>query len=198
MSSNFFAMISRMKYIDRWSLMRNSHRENLSEHSMETACVAHALAIIGNKRFGRHLNAERAALLGLYHDAPECLTGDMPTPVKYYSEQVREAYKTVEDSACENLVAMLPEDLRAEYLPLFYTAEADGELWELVKAADKICALIKCIEEAKAGNGEFSSAADSLAKTVKTLGMPEADVFVDEFLPGFEMTLDELKRGSNF
>ena len=112
MASNFFAMISRLKYIDRWALMRNTHEENLSEHCMETACIAHALAVIGNRRFGKYYNAERAALLGLYHDAPETLTGDMPTPVKYYSPHIREAYAQVEQSACEHLVSMLPEDLR--------------------------------------------------------------------------------------
>lgn len=114
-----FAMISRLKYIDRWALMRNTHEENLSEHCMETACIAHALAVIGNRRFGKYYNAERAALLGLYHDAPETLTGDMPTPVKYYSPHIREAYAQVEQSACEHLVSMLPEDLRADFAPFF-------------------------------------------------------------------------------
>ena len=120
MASNFFAMISRLKYIDRWALMRNTHEENLSEHCMETACIAHALAVIGNRRFGKYYNAERAALLGLYHDAPETLTGDMPTPVKYYSPHIREAYAQVEQSACEHLVSMLPEDLRADFAPFFF------------------------------------------------------------------------------
>ena len=123
MASNFFAMISRLKYIDRWALMRNTHEENLSEHCMETACIAHALAVIGNRRFGKYYNAERAALLGLYHDAPETLTGDMPTPVKYYSPHIREAYAQVEQSACEHLVSMLPEDLRADFAPFFFKDE---------------------------------------------------------------------------
>ena len=131
MASNFFAMISRLKYIDRWALMRNTHEENLSEHCMETACIAHALAVIGNRRFGKYYNAERAALLGLYHDAPETLTGDMPTPVKYYSPHIREAYAQVEQSACEHLVSMLPEDLRADFAPFFFKDETDEELWKL-------------------------------------------------------------------
>lgn len=118
--ATFFAMISRLKYIDRWALMRNTHEENLSEHCMETACIAHALAVIGNRRFGKYYNAERAALLGLYHDAPETLTGDMPTPVKYYSPRIREAYAQVEQSACEHLVSMLPEDLRRDFAPFFF------------------------------------------------------------------------------
>ena len=131
MASNFFAMISRLKYIDRWALMRNTHEENLSEHCMETACIAHALAVIGNRRFGKYYNAERAALLGLYHDAPETLTGDMPTPVKYYSPHIREAYAQVEQSACEHLASMLPEDLRADFAPFFFKDETDEELWKL-------------------------------------------------------------------
>lgn len=142
-------MISRMKYIDRWALMRNEHRENLTEHSFEVAVIAHALAEIGRKRFGKQLNGEKAALLGLFHDAAETLTGDMPTPVKYYNEEVRNAYKTVEQKAAESLISMLPVDFREDYAPLLIADESDGELHILVKAADKISALIKCLEEKK-------------------------------------------------
>ncbi len=193
MGSNFFAMISRLKYINRWALMRNTHKENLSEHCMETAAVAHALAVIGNKRFAKSYNAERAALLGLYHDAPECLTGDMPTPVKYYNEEIRNAYAAVESNACTTLVNMLPEDMRSDFEPFFCPKEEDEELWKLVKAADKICALTKCIEEQKAGNSEFVKAAESVKKSVESLGIPEAQEFVKEFLKGYEITLDEIR-----
>ena len=193
MDNGFFAMVSRMKYINRWALMRNEHSENLCEHSFEVAVIAHALAVIGNRRFGKNLNGERAALLGLYHDTPETLTGDMPTPVKYYSEEVRLAYKTVEENACKSLVAMLPEDFREDYAAMFLPEEADDELWKLVKAADKISALIKCIEEKKAGNSEFIKAGEGIKEAIDGLDLPEAKVFVEEFLPSYELTLDELK-----
>lgn len=194
MDNGFFAMVSRMKYINRWALMRNEHSENLSEHSFEVAVIAHALAVIKNKRFGGNVNGERAALLGLFHDTPETLTGDMPTPVKYYSEEVRNAYKTVEESACRSLVEMLPEDFRDEFSPLLIADEEDTELWRLVKAADKISALIKCLEERKAGNSEFVKAGEGIKESIEKLDMPEAKVFIEEFLPAFEMTLDELKN----
>ncbi len=193
MDNGFFAMVSRMKYINRWALMRNEHSENLCEHSFEVAVITHALAVIGNKRFGKKLNGERAALLGLYHDTPETLTGDMPTPVKYYSEEVRLAYKTVEENACKSLIEMLPEDFRDDYSPMFLPEDGDAELWKLIKAADKISALIKCIEEKKAGNSEFVKAGEGLKSAIENLGLPEAKVFVDEFLPAYELTLDELK-----
>ena len=193
MDNGFFAMVSRMKYINRWALMRNEHSENLCEHSFEVAVIAHALAVIGNKRFGKNLNGERAALLGLYHDTPETLTGDMPTPVKYYSEEVRLAYKTVEENACRSLIDMLPEDFREDYSAMFLPEDGDEELWKLIKAADKISALIKCIEEKKAGNSEFVKAGEMLKSTIENLDLPEAKVFVEEFLPAYELTLDELK-----
>jgi len=190
---HFFAMISRMKYIDRWSLMRNSRSENLSEHSMEAAVVAHALVLLHNRRFGGELNAERAALLGLYHDAPESLTGDMPTPVKYHSKELRKAYKSVEDNACLTLINMLPDDLKVDYKPFFFPAPEDAELWKYVKAADKICALTKCIDEKKAGNTEFEKAEGSVREAITAMQMPEADCFLNEFLPGYSLTLDEIK-----
>ncbi len=194
MENGFFAMVSRMKYINRWALMRNEHSENLSEHSFEVAVIAHALAIIKNKRFGGNINGERAALMGLFHDAPETLTGDMPTPVKYYSEEVRNAYKTVEENACKSLIDMLPEDFQSEFAPLLISQEEDAELWKLVKAADKISALIKCLEERKAGNSEFIKAGEGIRESIEKLDMPEAKVFIEEFLPAFELTLDELKN----
>ena len=184
-------MVSRMKYITRWALMRNTVSENISEHSHEVACIAHALAVLGNKRLGKSYNCERAALLGLYHDMPEILTGDMPTPVKYFSKGTREAYKTVEDAACEKIMTMLPKDIKDEYSPLFFRQEEDRELWRLVKAADKISALIKCMEEEKAGNREFVSAKETTLQTLEGLEIGEADIFIKEFIPSFELTLDQ-------
>lgn len=194
MSSSFFALLSRMKYINRWALMRNAHEENLSEHSLDVAIISHALVLLHNKRFSGSLNAERAAVLALFHDAPEILTGDMPTPVKYYNEQVRNAYRAVEENACLTILSMLPEDLKSEYTDFFFQSSEDTELWKFVKAADKICALIKCIEEKKAGNTEFNQAAVSTLRSIREMNMPEANCFIEEFLPDFEKTLDELKN----
>ncbi len=193
MKNSFFAMISRMKYINRWSLMRNEHAENLSEHSFEVATLAHALAVIRNNVFGGNLNADRAALIGLYHDAPESLTGDLPTPVKYYSEQVRQAYKTVEENACNSLISMLPEELRGNFEPFFIPQEDDAEIWQIVKAADKISALIKCVEEKKAGNSEFVKAAQGIRESIDKTALPEVDYFMQNFFSQYELTLDELK-----
>ena len=198
MSFNFFAAISRMKYIDRWALMRNSREENLSEHSMEVAMIAHALCIIGNTRFGRSLNADRAAVVGIYHDASEIITGDMPTPVKYYSEDIRDAYKKVEAVAEFKLLNKLPSDMRDAYEQIFRSGEGEDDLYmrRLVKAADKLSALIKCIEEEKSGNTEFHTARESTERTLDKLrrDLPEVDVFMDEFLPPYGKTLDELNR----
>lgn len=192
--NHFFAMVSRMKYIKRWALMRNSHEENISEHSLEVATVAHALAIIHNKRFGGDVNADRAAVLGVFHDMPEIITGDMPTPVKYYSRQVHEAYSQVEDEACRAMLEMIPADLREEYQPYFIKCEQDRKLWKFVKAADKICALTKCIEELQAGNSDFKTAAQSTREAVKKMEMPEAECFMDEFLESYGLTLDEMTQ----
>ena len=164
MNYSFFAMISRMKYIDRWALMRNTDRESLDSHSKEVAVIAHALAVIGNKRFGKNYNPDRAAVLGLDHDAHEIITGDMPTPVKYHSEEMRKAYAVVEDTAGEKLLSMLPSDMRDTYRDAFFKKEEDTYLWKIVKAADKISALIKCIEEMKAGNKEFEKVISSIER----------------------------------
>lgn len=196
MQSTFFAIVSRMKHIDRWALMRSSRPENLSEHSLEVAMIAHALATIGNVRYGRSLDAGRASLVGLYHDASEIITGDMPTPVKYHDSRIRDAYKQVEHEAEQTLLAKLPQDLRPAYEELFSTdgSEDDAYLLALVKAADKISALIKCIDEAQAGNAEFRTAEASTRARVEELAqtMPEVRDFVDEFLPSYGSTLDEL------
>ena len=193
MQSDFFALMARMKYIDRWALMRNAHEENLSEHSLEVAITAHALVLLHNQTAEVPLSAERAAVLSLFHDAPEILTGDMPTPVKYYNDAVRDAYRTVEQSACETILSLLPESLRGEYLPLFVPQEADAPLWRFVKAADKICALTKCIAERQAGNLEFETAAASTREAIRRMNCPEAEQYLESFLPGFQKTLDELR-----
>lgn len=190
--NHFFAMLSRMKYINRWALMRNTHTENISEHSHEVAMIAHSLAVIHNKRFGGNVNAERVALLGIYHDAPEIITGDMPTPVKYYSMQIHEAFNKVEDDACNALLDMLPNDMQDEYRPFFFKTEEDRELWKFVKAADKICAYTKCLEEAKAGNGDFAKAAKTNLKSINEIDMPEVKCFMEDFLPSYNLTLDEM------
>ena len=191
---SFCAMMSRMKYIDRWALMRNSRKENISEHSLEVAMLAHLLAVIGKVRFGKPLDADKAALLGIYHDCTEIITGDMPTPIKYYSEEMRETFHKIEDNAAIQLLEMLPEDIRAEYRDLFFAQEADAYLWKLAKAADKLSALIKCIEEEKAGNTEFQSARVSTEDSVRKMELEEVDVFFREFLPAYEKTLDGLRE----
>ncbi len=191
MSYSFFAMLSRMKYIDRWALMRNTEHESLDSHSKEVAVIAHALAVIGNKRFNKNYNPDRAAVLGLYHDAHEIITGDMPTPVKYHNDDILYAFKAVEDSANEKLLMKLPEDLRDAFAPLL-TGEGDDELMPLVKIADKLSAFIKCVEERKAGNTEFREAEAATLKRIKESSIPEAEVFMEEFLPAYELTLDML------
>jgi 5'-deoxynucleotidase len=191
MGYSFFAMLSRMKYIDRWALMRNTESENLDSHSKEVAVIAHALAVIGNVRFSKNYNADRAAVLGLYHDAHEIITGDLPTPVKYQNEKILGAYKEIEDSATERLVSMLPDDLKNEFMGAL-TGAGDKELLSLVKAADKLSALIKCIEERKAGNMEFKEAERSTRERIAELNQKEANVFLEEFIPAYELTLDQL------
>lgn len=189
---HFFAMLSRMKYIDRWGLMRNTRRENVCEHSLETALVAHALASLGNEKFGKSYDPERAAVLAIFHDSSEIITGDMPTPVKYHSEEIRKAYGEVEDRAVEHLVSMLPEELRPSYRELMtMSGEQDEALKPLVKAADRISAVIKCVEERRSGNRDFSKAEQTILKSIADMGLPEADYFIKEFLPSYGLTLEE-------
>lgn len=190
---SFGAMLSRMKYIDRWALMRNSTKENISEHSLEVAMIAHLLAVIGRVRFGKELDADKAALIGIYHDSTEIITGDMPTPIKYYSDEMRDTFKEIEDLAAIQLLAMLPDDIREEYEDLFFAREQDAYLWKLVKAADKISALIKCVEEEKAGNTEFVNAKKMTKKSIEAMELEEVAVFFDEFFPAYLKTLDELQ-----
>lgn len=188
---SFFAMMSRLKYINRWALMRNSREENLSEHSLEVAMLSHALCTIGNKRLGKTLNADRAALIGLYHDATEIITGDMPTPVKYFNSNIKSVYKEIEHTACGKLLSILPEDLRGEYEKIFEPTDEYKYEKALVKAADKLSAYIKCLDEKKAGNNEFLQAEKATFKAVKELNLEEVEVFMKEFMPAYSRTLDE-------
>ena len=189
--SRFFAIISRMKYINRWGLMRNTISENISEHSLETAFISHLLAVLRNTRHGGNVDAERCALLAMYHDVAEIITGDLPTPVKYYSKEIKNAYAIVEENAEKQLLSYLPDDIRDVYSDIIGHKEKDEELWKLIKAADKISALIKCTEELQMGNKDFEKAYNSTLASIKALNVPEADEFLDEFMPAYRLTLDE-------
>lgn len=191
MNHEFYAMISRMKYIYRWALMRNTESENLCQHSYEVAVLAHALCVLGNTRCGMELDADKAAVIALFHDSSEILTGDMPTPVKYYSEEIRDAYKHVESIATGKLLDMLPEDLRPSYEEVL--SPEDRELTRAVKAADKLSALIKCIEEQKAGNREFDKAYESTLQSIHDLSFEPAELFLSEFIDSYGLTLDQLR-----
>lgn len=192
MAYNFFALMARMKYIDRWGLMRNTQVENIQEHSHMVAVLAHALAVIGREKFGSSIDPNEAAVAGLYHDAPEILTGDLPTPVKYDNPAIKDAYKTVEAVAADKLLSMLPSELCPAFAP-YVKEELSPELLRLVKAADKLSAHIKCLEELRAGNNEFKLAARQTRAALDEMELPELDYFMKYFLPGFELTLDELK-----
>jgi 5'-deoxynucleotidase len=188
---NFFAMVNRMKMIDRWALMQNTTKENIAEHSHSVAVIAHALALIGNKKFGKNYDENRAALLALYHDTTEVITGDMPTPVKYYNDEIKNVYKDIEDIAGKRLLKMLPDEFKDDYEPFFTHKEQDLDLWKLVKAADKISALIKCIEESRMGNKEFEIALKSQEQKINNIGLPEVKYFCEHFLNAYYLTLDE-------
>lgn len=190
MASSFFSLIFREKYIRRWGLMRNTSEENLSSHSMEVAMIAHALALIGNEIYGKQYDEGAVMAAALYHDATEVFTGDMPTPVKYFSREMRENYKVVERQAVDQLIDKLPEKLKPAYKALLDCPNEDVE--RLVKIADKLAAYIKCAEEEKCGNGEFRSAKDSTMKSLENYKCPELDYFIKEFLPAFSLTLDEM------
>lgn len=192
MSYHFYAMMSRMKYINRWGLMNNTKNENISEHSQQVAIIAHCLVLIHNKRFGGSLDADRAAVLAIFHDATEIITGDMPTPIKYYNPDIIEAYKRIEDIAADRLVSLLPDDFKADFEKIIkINDETDAELKKYVKAADKFSALIKCIDEIRMGNDEFAKAKESIETIIHDMNMPEAEVFEKEFLPSFYLPLDE-------
>ncbi len=196
----FFAMLDRMQYINRWGLMRNNRTENIKEHSMDVAMVAHALATIRNQLF-RDPNTETDPLLvigiALFHDASEIITGDLPTPIKYRNPEIMNAYKRLEDQAAEQLLLLLPEEMRGEYRRLFcpdLSNPREAEANRLVKAADRICAYIKCVSEEKSGNTEFISAKATILESIMNLGLPEADYFMANFVPAYGMTLDQISE----
>ncbi|MCI9609346.1 MAG: 5'-deoxynucleotidase [Oscillibacter sp.] len=191
MRSHFFAYISRMRFIQRWALMRNTAPENVQEHSHQAAVLAHALAVIRREKFGGSIDPGLAAAAALYHDASEILTGDMPTPIKYGNPAIQNAYKEVEAVAERKLLTMLPQELQGAYAPVL--TEVDPEVERLVKAADKLSAYIKCVEELKAGNAEFREAAAQTRKALEGFGLPEVEYFLETFLESFSLTLDELK-----
>lgn len=173
--------------------MRNTYTENIQEHSLQVAILAHALAIIKNTYFGGNVNPERVAVLGMFHDSDEIITGDLPTPIKYYNPHIKQAYKDIEEIAKDKLLSMLPDDLQPTYNSLLKLESKDEEHWKLVKSADRLAALIKCIEEEKAGNKEFKKASISIHKTIMELNSPEVNYFMEHFLNGFKLTLDEME-----
>lgn len=189
--NTFFALLLRMKHISRWGLMRNSIPENLSEHALETALVAHALAVIDNTYLGGCAQPEQVATAALFHDASEILTGDLPTPVKYNNPAIRDAFHSIESTARESLLGALPQGLQGPYRDLLFCQEQDPGTYRYIKAADKICAYLKCLEERKSGNLEFESAARQLHRAIGQLGLPAADYFMEHFVPAFSLTLDE-------
>jgi len=192
MSSSFLAYLSRLRLIRRWSLMRNTQPENDAEHSLQVALIAHALALIARKRYQRTVNPDHVLSLAVYHDATEVMTGDLPTPVKYNNEELRDAYHRLEALSAERLLALLPTDLRSSYVP--YMKQESGYEHTLVKAADKISAYIKCLEEQRAGNREFDYAAENVRRSIDAMDLPEVKDFLLDFLPAFSMTLDELNH----
>ena len=194
MAFHFFAYMNRMKYIRRWGLMRNTQVENDMEHSLQTAMIAHGIALIGNKRFDRGYDAEHIMALAVYHDASEVITGDLPTPIKHNNPVIKDEYHRLESIANQRLLAMLPEDLREEYTSLIDADENTPE-WKIVKAADRISAYIKCVEERKAGNREFVEAEMSTLAAIRADALPEVQVFMEQFAPGFALSLDEISRG---
>ncbi|MFM2598857.1 5'-deoxynucleotidase [Vibrio fortis] len=190
--SHFFAHLARMKLIQRWPLMRSVSTENISEHSLQVAFVAHALAVIKNKKFEGNLNPEHIALLGMYHDTSEVLTGDLPTPVKYYNPDIANEYKKIEAAAEQRLLSMLPEEFQEDFAPFLISGEASKEEQNIVKQADTICAYLKCLEELSAGNHEFEQAKRRLEETLSQRASPEMDYFLTTFAPSFELSLDEI------
>ena len=192
MSFPFFAYLSRLKLIRRWSLMRNAVPENDAEHSLQVAMIAHSIAVIARDRYGRQVNPEHVLSLGVYHDATEVMTGDLPTPVKYHNDELRSAYHRLEALSADRLLALLPDDLQPAFTP--YMKQASGYEHTLVKAADRISAYIKCMEEQRAGNREFDYAAENVRKSIASIDLPEVKDFLTDFLPAFDMTLDELNH----
>ncbi|HHV60932.1 MAG TPA: 5'-deoxynucleotidase [Clostridiaceae bacterium] len=190
---HFFAFLSRMKYITRWGLMRNTFPENIQEHSLNVAIIAHALAVIRNKMYGGNINEGRVAVLAMYHDCNEIITGDMPTPIKYHNPEISKAYKNVEEVSKRKLLSMLPDELVDSYESILFQSEGEYEYKRIVKAADRIAAYIKCLEEIKAGNNEFKKAGEAILKTIREIDLPEVAYFMENFIPSYCLTLDELE-----
>ncbi len=188
---NFYAMLSRMKYINRWGLMRNTITENIAEHSLDVAIIAHGLAIIGNTYFGKNIDSGRVAVLAMFHDTTEIITGDLPTPIKYFAPEIKNAYKDVEAFAGKQLLSTLPKEMSEQYENIILPDSDEKELWRYVKAADKLSALIKCVEEIAMGNMDFAKAKKSTEEAVRSMKMEEADFFLENFIPPYSLTLDE-------
>ncbi len=188
--SKFFALMARMKYIERWGLMRSTRKENIQEHSLQTAMIAHMLALTGNKLYGKHYNADSIAVKAMYHEASEIITGDLPTPIKYYNPEIRTAYKYVEGVATEKIVSLLPENFRDDYKNILNIDDTEEK--KLVKYADRICAYLKCVEEVNAGNSEFSDAMNTIKADIDAVDAPEVKYFMDNFAESFKLTLDKL------
>ena len=189
--SKFFAYLFRMKYIKRWSLMRSVREENIMEHSLQVAVIAHALALIKNKMFSGNVNVEKTVLLAQYHEVGEVITGDLPTPIKYFNPEIKNAYKDLEKHACEKILNMLPDSLKPEYQE-YILPDENSEEYKIVKSADRLSAYLKCVEEVKAGNAEFKKAKASILSDLKKLNRKEIDYYLKEFAPADELTLDEL------
>lgn len=190
--SHFFAYLSRMRFIRRWGLMHSTHVENIQEHSLRVAMIAHALAIVRNRLFGGAVSPERLAVLAMYHDAGEVLTGDLPRPVKYFDPEIEASYHRIEAVARQKLLGMVPDALRPDYAGLFQPTAAAADEQALVTAADKLCAYLKCLEEIAAGNREFVQAERALRQTVEANDLPEVRYFLETFVPSFRLTLDDL------
>ena len=189
--SSFFAFLKRMRFINRWSLMRNTETENIQEHSLEVAMVAHNLAALKNEYFGGNLDINKVAVIAMYHEVSEIFTGDMPTPIKYFDPKLRSLYGEVETLAQEKMLSTLPKRLQAVYKPYIVDAETLPE-WSIVKAADTLSAYMKCVNELHAGNDEFKEAHDTILAKLKTLNMPEVDMFIEEYVPALSESLDKL------
>ena len=189
---HFFAYLSRMRLIRRWGLMRNTYDENIQEHSLQVGLVAHGLAVIRNTYYGGAVNADRAMTLAAFHEAGEVFTGDLATPIKYFNPEIKKAYDAIEDFAKEKVGAMLPEELQSAYKPLLFPQAEERELWKIVKAADKICAYLKCMEELKSGNQEFAKAERAIRAEIDKMDAPEVQYFMEHFVPSFALALDEL------
>jgi 5'-deoxynucleotidase len=191
--SHFFAYMARMKFIQRWGVMRNTQSENIQEHSLQAAILAHALAVIARDQFGRDVDPERVMALAVFHDASEVITGDLPSPIKHHDPELSSAYGRIEEAARERLTAMLPDDMRDVYRPLLLCKDRPQHV-QLVKAADKLCSYLKCLEELKGGNEEFTHARDAIEGEIEAIDLPEVAWFMERFVPSFSLTLDELNQ----